>query len=72
MAKMPVRFEYQPDLGYAIPREVPVTDSEGDVIGALSSIEHGPRRPPIRRRIVRNIPAQSASERDGASGSLQR
>lgn len=37
MAKMPVRFEYQPNVGYPIPREVPVTSSVGDVIGALSS-----------------------------------
>lgn len=37
MAKMPVRFEYQPNLGYAIPRETPVTGSNGDVVGAFSN-----------------------------------
>lgn len=35
MAKMPVRFMYRADLGYAVPRNTPVTASNGGTIGAL-------------------------------------
>jgi hypothetical protein len=38
MANMPVRFNYLPALNYAKPRSVPVTSTEGGIIGGVDNL----------------------------------